>query len=175
MSGPPWVAMRSRNDMPLVERTLAALAGQRLEHRLLVLDNASTDGTRDAVARYADKVIDIAEGAYVPGRVLNLAMRETEGELVAFLNSDCEPEDPDWLGRLLAGMDDPSTAAAFGRQDPRPGCAPLMAKDTLMTFGDGFRQARWRHCFSMASSCVRRSVWEAMPFSETLRYSEDID
>ncbi len=175
MSGAPWVAMRSRNDMPLVERTLASLAAQRAPHSLLVLDNASTDGTRDAAARHADKLVDVPEGAYVPGRVLNSAMRETDGDVVVFLNSDCEPLGPDWLGNLLAGMADPDVAAAFGRQEPRPGCAPLMAKDTVMTFGDGSRQARWRHCFSMAASCVRRSVWEGMPFSESLRYSEDID
>lgn len=174
-AGAPWVAMRARNDMPLIGRTLAALALQDRPHRLLVLDNASSDGTREAAAKYADRVIDIPEGAYVPGRVLNMAMRETDGEFVVFLNSDCEPTDSAWLDRLLAAMGDPDTAAAFGRQDPRPDCDPLMAKDTLATFGDGAAQARWRHCFSMASSCVRRSAWEAMPFSETLRYSEDID
>ncbi|MEI6385408.1 MAG: glycosyltransferase [Spirochaetota bacterium] len=175
MTGPVWIAMRARNDMPLVERTLAGIAAQKMPHRLLVLDNGSKDGTREAALRVADRVIDIPEGAYIPGRVLNLAMAETEGELVVFLNSDCEPLDPDWLGKLVAAMGDPDVAAAFGRQDPRPDCAPLMAKDTVMTFGDGKRQATWLHCFSMASSCLRRSVWEAMPFSETLRYSEDID
>ena len=175
MSGTPWVALRSHNDMPLIGRTLAALAAQDLPHRLLVLDNASTDGTRQAAEKYADRIIDIAKGAYLPGRVLNTAMHETDGDRVVFLNSDCEPEDPRWLGLLFAGLDDPDVAAAFGRQDPRPGCSPLMAKDTLLTFGDGALQARWRHCFSMASSCIRRSVWEAMPFSWTLKYSEDID
>jgi len=37
------------------------------------------------------------------------------------------------------------------------------------------RQQRWRHCFSMASSAIRRSVWEERPFDESLGYSEDID
>jgi rhamnosyltransferase len=174
-NGPVWVVMRARNDMPLVESTLAALADQDMPYRLLVMDNASTDGTRELAAGHAEKIIDIPQGAYVPGRVLNTAMAATDGPLVAFINSDCQAVNKQWLSRLLAGMADPTVAAAFGRQDPRPDCSPLMAKDTLMTFGDGSRQARWRHCFSMAASCIRRSSWQALPFSETLKYSEDID
>jgi rhamnosyltransferase len=50
-----------------------------------------------------------------------------------------------------------------------------MAKDTEDTYGDGSRQRFWRHCFSMAVSAIRRSVWEQMPFKEDLQYSEDID
>ncbi len=170
-----WVVMRARNDAALIGKTLEGVKAQTVPHRLLVLDNASTDGTREIAARYADRIIDIPEGAYIPGRVLNLAMMETDGELVVFLNSDCEPRDAHWLGSLLDRMKDERVSAVFGRQDPRPDATPLMAKDTFMTFGDGSRQARWLHCFSMASSCVRRSVWENMRFSETLKYSEDID
>jgi len=58
---------------------------------------------------------------------------------------------------------------------PRPDCRALMAKDTDDTYGDGVRQRFWRHCFSMALSAVRRTVWEQMPFQEDLQYSEDID
>ena len=50
-----------------------------------------------------------------------------------------------------------------------------MAKDTDDTYGDGKRQASWKHCFSMASSAIRRDVWAEMPFNDRLTYSEDID
>jgi rhamnosyltransferase len=50
-----------------------------------------------------------------------------------------------------------------------------MAKDTEDTYGDGSRQKYWKHCFSMALSSVRRSVWEQMPFNEQIQYSEDIE
>ena len=79
------------------------------------------------------------------------------------------------LDALLAGFADEKVAAVFGRQMSRPGCRPLMAKDTEDTYGDGSRQALWRHCFSLAVSAIRRSVWERMPFQEDLQYSEDID
>jgi len=83
------------------------------------------------------------------------------------------------LDELLAGFGDEfgaeKVAAVFGRQMARPDCRPLMAKDTEETYGDGSRQRFWRHCFSMAVSAIRRSVWERLPFNEDLQYSEDID
>lgn len=173
----PWVVMRSRNDMPLVAETLAALKAQDTPHRLLVFDNHSTDGTREAVAAQADLLVDVPEGGYVPGRVLNQAMSLTDGSPVVFLNSDCTPADSRWLAPLLSCFDGAAgrVAAAFGRQMPRPDCMPVFAKDTEDTFGDGSRQHLWRHCFSMASSAVSRDAWQRRPFSETIQYSEDIE
>ena len=174
----PWVVMRARNDMPLVAETLDMLRRQNLPHRLAVFDNGSTDGTRERAAAQADLVVDVPEGTYVPGRVLNQAMEATDGETVAFLNSDCTPLDGDWLARLLADVDEsgqPRVAATFGRQVPRPDCLPLFAKDTENTFGDGSLQRYWKHCFSMASSAIRRSVWQERPFNEAIQYSEDIE
>lgn len=169
------IIFRSHNDMPLVKETLAMLARQRAPFELIALDNESSDGTADAVAKMADQFVNIPKGTYVPGRVLNRGMTLSRSDLVVFLNSDCSPEDEFWLERLLSGFTDDSVAAVFGRQKPRPDCPLLQSKDTDDTFGDGVKQQRWRHCFSMASSAIRRSVWESMPFSETLKYSEDID
>jgi rhamnosyltransferase len=169
----PYVLMRSHNDMPLIRDTLKMLHQQEHPFRLLVLDNASTDGTLEEVNRYGAEVIHVPPGGYVPGRVLNTGMRATEGEIVVFLNSDCTPADERFLGSLLQGFDAPDVAAVFGQQIPRPDCFELYARDTAETYGDGRRQSRWRHCFSMAASAIRRSVWDRLPFDESLQYSED--
>ncbi len=171
---PISVVMRSRNDMPLVRKTVAALARQTVQCELIALDNASVDGTREFLEEAASRVVAIPEAEYMPGRVLNQAMRMTSGEVVIFLNADCIPRGERWVERLLAGFTSSKVAAVFGRQIPRAECDPLFARDTEATFGDGTRQDRWRHCFSMAASAIRRSAWRAQPFDETLRYSEDI-
>ncbi len=170
-----WIVMRSHNDMPWIQETLGMLARQKSPYKLLVLDNDSTDGTAEAVKKHSDKIINVPKGMYKPGRVLNQGMEATQGEFVVFLNSDCVPQDEWWLQNLLSGFADEKTAAVFGRQIPRPDCHAIYARDTEETFGDGKRQQAWRHCFSMASSVIRRSVWEKMPFDEKLQYSEDID
>ncbi len=169
------VVMRSHNDMPLAAETLRNLRTQRTPFVLVAFDNASTDGTLEEIRKYTDRIHHVPAGAYVPGRVLNQAMAATEGEIVVFINSDCTPQNDFVLEALLAGFVSESVAAVFGRQMPRPGCRALLAKDTDDTYGDGSRQRHWRHCFSMAVSAIRRSVWERMPFNEDLQYSEDID
>lgn len=171
----PWVVMRCYNDAWVVGETLAALARQKQPHNLVVFDNSSTDGSLEIIQRHTSNIVNVPKGQYVPGRVLNQAMKATQGEFVVFVNSDCVPQNDEWLGRLLAGFTEPSVCAVFGRQVPRPDCLPLFAKDTEDTFGDGSRQRFWKHCFSMATSAIRRSVWEAMPFREDIQYSEDVD
>lgn len=171
----PCVVMRAHNDMPLIRETLRALERQTVPFDLVAFDNASTDGTREALAAVASSLVDVPAGAYVPGRVLNEAMRVAHGDVVVFLNSDCTPTDGHWLERLLAAAADPAVAAVFGRQVPRPGCHPIHALDTERAYGDGHLHRTWQHFFSMASSAIRRSAWEARPFDESLRYSEDVD
>lgn len=170
----PWVVMRSRNDAWVIESTLQALREQNLPHHLLVLDNASSDGTRELAARYADELIDVPEGSYVPGKVLNQGMRTSQSELVVFLNSDCTPQHPEYLQEMLRPFEASQVGAVFGRQLPRPDCFPIFARETWMAYPpEG--QPGWRAAFSMASSAVRRSAWEQVLFREDLSYSEDID
>jgi rhamnosyltransferase len=161
--------------MPLIAQTLEMLRKQDSPHEILAFDNDSTDGTLEKIKTHLDRIINIPQGTYIPGRVLNKAMVESHGEYVVFLNSDCTPQNSFWLANLLKGFHNGKVAAVFGRQIPRPDCMPLFAKDTEDTYGDGRRQKLWRHCFSMASSAIRRSVWEKMKFNENISYSEDIE
>ncbi len=170
-----WIIMRSNNDMPYIAETLAMVVKQNVSYELIVFDNDSTDGTRQEVEKYTDRVINVPAGTYVPGKVLNRAVNMTEGEYIVFLNSDCTPQHNQWLENLLKGFTSDKIAAVFGRQVPRPDCQTMHAKDTEETYGDGGRQKYWKHCFSMASSAIRRSVWEEMQFNENIQYSEDIE
>ena len=171
----PCIIMRSHNDMPIIADTLSKLYEQDRPFELIVFDNESTDGTLEEIRKYTSRVFNIPEGAYIPGRVLNQGMEKSSGEFVVFLNSDCAPLNKSWLGNLMEGFKQDNAAAVFSRQVPRPDCQPLFSKDTEDTYGDGSRQKHWQHCFSMASSSIRRSVWEKMKFNENIRYSEDIE
>lgn len=169
------VILRARNDMPLVEETVRMIKRQTLPVHLVAFDNHSTDGGRDVLKACADELVDVPEGAYVPGRVLNQGVCRATSDFVVFVNSDSTPVDERWLERILEPFANSNVAAVFSRQLPRPDCLPVQARDIEVTYGDGSAQARWRHCFSMASSALRRSVALEMPFDETLQYSEDVD
>ena len=171
------IIMRARNDIPLIKETLEMIKRQSVPYELYAFDNDSQDGTKELLEKHAKRVYRVPAGKYIPGRVLNDAMKNVvlKAPYVVFLNSDCTPADSVWLENLIKGFDDEKVGAVFGRQLPRRDCLPLFYKDTEDTFGDGARQQYWKHCFSMASSAIRRSVWEELQFSETLQYSEDID
>lgn len=167
------IVIRARNDMPVIKRTLAGLQQQNTEFEIFAFDNGSTDGTREELAKVANKIIDVKK--YIPGLVLNQGMTEANSDKVVFLNSDCVPMHKDWLKNLVNSFPDENCAAVFGRQIPRKDCQAIFFKDTEDTFGDGERQKYWKHCFSMASSAISRKIWQQHPFREDIQYSEDID
>jgi rhamnosyltransferase len=170
------IVLRCFNDVRVVGETLDAVFSQEgPSFRVVAIDSGSSDGSVEVLKRYPLQLIEIPPGSYIPGKVLNLGMRQGGEPLAAFVNSDCTPQHREWLARLVAPFGpDPKVAAVYGRQVARPDAHPLVAKDYERAFGDGSHAAKWRHFFSMASSAILRSVWEASPFDEAIRYSEDI-
>lgn len=106
------VSYNARRDL---EACLASLASHppRTTHEVVVVDNASTDGSADAVAAKAPWVRLVRQaqnGGFAAGN--NVGIRHTSGELILLLNSDTlvPPGAIDTLiGRLRAR---PSAAAA---------------------------------------------------------------
>jgi GT2 family glycosyltransferase len=85
---------------------LDALAAQTTEHALLVVDNASTDGTADVLAAHPSRpeVLRLKENAGYAG-AMAAAMEHVRTPNLAWLNDDAEPE-PGWL----AALEDTATA-----------------------------------------------------------------
>lgn len=172
------VVVRCRNEMPYTEQTIVGLLRQSsLRARILFMDCGSTDGSREAANAYGLRIEDVAPERYVPGVVLNRAMRETSSEIVAFVNADAVPQSSRVLADLVAPLKaSERTAATFGRQVPRKNAERLVSLDYQRAFGaESVVRTRRGLFFSMAASAVRRSVWRSMPFDERLQYSEDVD
>ncbi len=172
------VIVRSCNDRDYIGETLSMLLRQQVDDEVEILnfDSRSTDGTMDIVRSFpAVRAIPPEEGPYVPGKVLNRAVREAKGEIIVFNNSDAIPQHCDYLAKLIAPLRDPAVGAVYGNQLPRPDAWPLVRKDNLRAFGDGQVAATWEHMFSMASSAARRDVLQHVPFDESFQYSEDIE
>src|ERR687892_390812 len=107
------VVIVNYNGAGFLDRSLEALARQsRPADRVIVVDNASTDGSAEGLERVlpAVEVIRLAENVGFAG-ANNVGVRAaTDCEWVALLNPDAFPE-PDWLQRLLD---------AAGRQPGHP-------------------------------------------------------
>ena len=119
----PTVAIPVRDGGELLERTLAALARQTVEHELLVCDSGSSDGSAALARAHGARVLEIAPAQLQPRRHAQPADGEAAGAHVALLTQDAEPADERWLERLLGGFE-----LARGRGDrvralpPAPGC-----------------------------------------------------
>ncbi|HET9141220.1 glycosyltransferase family 2 protein [Actinophytocola sp.] len=114
MTGGPEVTVlvvtwRARD---LLEQCLRALREQTVGHRLLVVDNASTDGTAALLRGFGEaRILRLDRNRGFAGGVA-AGLAEVDTELVALLNDDAVPA-PGWLGALLDAA--PGAAAVTSR------------------------------------------------------------
>ncbi|MGH3824374.1 MAG: glycosyltransferase family 2 protein [Pseudonocardiaceae bacterium] len=94
----------------LIGPCLDALATQTRPHRVLVVDNASTDGTAAEIAWRRFPVIRMTRNVGYAG-ALAVALPQVDTQFMAWLNDDARPE-PGWLAALERALDDDDTAAA---------------------------------------------------------------
>ena len=187
------VAIPVRDGGELLARTLDALAGQTVEHELLVCDSGSTDGSVGVARAHDARVLEIPSHRFTHGGTRNLLMREARGSHVALLTQDSEPADERWLERLLGGFElAADVAIAYGRYRPRTGAAVAVRTELDRWFDslspDGSPRVERlepherslpvleligrRGFFTDANACLAREAWERVPFRE-VPYAED--
>ncbi len=168
-----------------VERLVEQRTGGRFTYEILVVDNGSTDQTRDVVqalqARF-DNVRYLFEPTAGKPWALNRGIREAQGELLAFTDDDLLAE-PTWLLGLWQALQD-GAEAVTGRVLPcwlgrRPdwltdgavrrlglGCIDYGTRRRTPAEGD----CRWVG----GSLAMRRDVAERIgPFNVRLHREED--
>lgn len=96
------------NEPSGISQTLNSLAELNHSSSKLVVDNASTDNTRDVIRNYANDhdnvhllIEDDIQGSYA---ARNKGIQHAEGDVLAFLDAD-ETVDENWLETALEAMD----------------------------------------------------------------------
>ena len=169
------VIMRTKDVEDIVGQTLAALYSQTVtDFDLLVVDSGSKDRTLEIVGRYPARVISIRPEDYYPGRVLNRAIAETDGDIVVFMNSDVVALRPDTLARLLAAFSNPTTMAAFARQLVRPEAHDWVIRDYIEAYPSVGEAPVWQP-YSLPLAAMRREAWQIQPFYTDAWGSEDTE
>ncbi len=163
-------------------------------YEVIVIDSGSTDTTLDIVRSYPAKLHQIPNSVFNHGETRNLGARLARGQFVAYLTQDATPANESWLQYLV---DDfalgPKVAAVYGLHIPRPDCDPVTRRDleeffkmmgpkdqaTVQYIRDG--DEAWEEYqrnegitgfYSDVNSCLRKSVWEEIPY-QALDYAED--
>ncbi|MBW4028358.1 glycosyltransferase [Acidipila rosea] len=123
------------NAAPDWPRFAPALLACARPQDVLVIDSSSTDGTADLARAAGFRVHTIAREDFSHGRTRQLAAELLpEAEILVYLTQDAILTSPDAIHKLIASFDDPSVAAAYGRQLPRPGAGPIEAHARLFNY-----------------------------------------
>lgn len=104
------------NNASTIRDALESTLSQQYPNvELVVIDGGSTDGTREVIERYRDR---IATYVSEPDRgiydALNKGVRLATGDVIGFLHSDDLFADNQALNRVAEAMREPSVEASFG-------------------------------------------------------------
>ena len=111
------VVIATRNRAEWLRDTLNSVARQsRCPDEVVVVDNASTDRTREVVLSFADQLN--IRYVHEPRRGIpyarNTAVRSATGDIVAFIDDDCIASE-DWLKYIeIPFLRDPNVGAVGG-------------------------------------------------------------
>lgn len=132
--GPQWPAF------------LQALQAQTLQReRCVVIDSESTDGAPEAARAAGLTVHRIARAHFNHGTTRQQAVDQfaAQADVLIFLTQDALLADPAALQQLVAAFDDPTVAAAYGRQLPQPDATPVAAHARLFNYPATDHVRRW--------------------------------
>jgi rhamnosyltransferase len=195
LSGPKAsVVILTLNAGPGFAATLDGVFAQKIggDFEVIVLDSGSTDGTPKLARARGASVHGFPASTFDHGATRDRGLSLAAGEYVALLVQDAVPLDDRWLAAMIEDLkQDPLVAGVYGRQIPRPESSTLarVLVTDAPTAGDERREqhaggpgryrtlppARRRELalFDNVSSCLRRSVWEGIPFGRT-GFGEDL-
>ncbi len=169
------VVVRAYNESAHIGTLLDLVARQSFtDHEVVVVDSGSTDDTVAIAERRGARVVHIAKQDFTFGRSLNVGCRAARGELLLMASAHVFPVDGEWIAHLVRAFDDPRVALAYGRQT---GHARSRFSESVL-----FRQQyplrsnpdqRTPFC-NNANCAVRRALWEAHPYDESLTGLEDL-
>ena len=147
---------------------------------VIVIDDASDDNTPDVVSTFPVHLIPLKKRRQA-SFCRNLAAQRAQGEILAFLDSDCIA-DLLWLRELIPAFCDPSNGAVGGMVDSYYNKKALDSYEQVkssLNMGSWFKSSREENRFFYLPSCnllVRRSLFlQLKGFKEDMHVGEDVD
>lgn len=182
------VVIPTYNGIGEIERVIQSLRSQTMYSQMNIycIDSTSQDGTAEWLKAQKDVfLVSVTQAEFQHGRTRNLGASLGTSPYIAFLTQDAVPATKYWANDICRMMEHYETAAGlFGRHLPYPEHSGFVRDDITKHFEgmldfplllskntDEERWANvdlgWRqllHYYSDNNSCMRRSVWEKIPY-----------
>jgi len=154
------VVVPAHNASATIEGCLQALARQSLppsEYEVIVVDDGSSDSTRERVTQYGAKLL--TQDHHGPAVARNLGATQARGEIVLFTDADCIPAS-DWIEAMLTPFKDDQIAGAKGIY--RTHQKELVARFVQLEYEDKYdlmRKERYIDFIDTYSAAYRKEVF----------------
>ena len=115
------IIIRGKNESNWLKILLPHLKKQTLSNfEIIFCDNNSEDNTLEILKKYKIKKI-LTFKDYLPGKVLNSAIKIANGKYICILSAHCIPVSKHWLQQHVDFIEgDVKYSAVYGKQIPLP-------------------------------------------------------
>ncbi len=168
------VVIRSYNEERHIGRLLEGILQQTVQDvEIILVDSGSTDDTLTIARRYPVRILSIRPEEFSFGRSLNRGCAAANGEIIAIASAHVYPVYKDWLERLTAPFANPQVALVYGKQRGNEHSKYSEHQIFAKWFPDEPNPDQPHPFCNNANAAIRRSVWEQIPYDETLTGLED--
>ncbi|MGA0557750.1 glycosyltransferase [Larkinella sp. VNQ87] len=170
------IIIRAFNEEAHIGKLLNGIRHQETGANLevILVDSGSKDSTVRIAESYGAKIVRIRPEEFSFGRALNIGCQQATGDILLFASAHVYPVYTNWIDQMLKPFDDPKVALSYGRQIGNQ--ASKYSEQQLF--------AKWFPAVSNynqqipfcnnANTAIRRSLWEELPYDETLTGLEDL-
>ncbi len=176
MNNKPLVSIiiRTKNEERWIGPCLESIHNQTYDNfEIIIVDNKSLDKTVEKAKQFKiAKIINIEN--YLPGKALNLGIKQSKGEYIVCLSAHCIPVNSYWLENLVKAIEeDNSYAGVYGRQEPMSFSSPSDKRDLMLVFGLDRKVQMKDSFFHNANSIIRKKCWILKNFDNQITNIED--
>lgn len=167
------IIIRTKDEERWITQCLRSVFSQSYKNlEVIIVDNESKDKTVEKARQFNIAKI-LACKDYLPGKALNMGIKEAKGEFIVSLSGHCIPVNNSWLHNLYRNFDELDIAGVYGRQEPMSFTSDADKRDLNLIFGLDRKVQLKDNFFHNANSMIRKSVWLEMPFEDKVTNIED--
>jgi glycosyltransferase involved in cell wall biosynthesis len=171
------VVVSTRNSDSTLRQVLTAIRESELprkSYEIIVVDDASADGSVAIAARYADTVVKLTGHQAGPAYARNRGVELARGEVIAFVDSEVVVR-PETIPRLVGALlERPDVDAVSASREECSGSPNFVSQywNLLLSFGEHRHPGR---CAQFAAACgvVRRAAFLSAGMYDEWRFDTE--